>query len=163
MNLKIRDAVEKDLNRINEIYNYYVINSTCTYQTVPETINDRIKWFNSHGKEYPVIVCEINNDIIGWASISPFHKRHGYKPTVENSIYIKHDFHRQGLGTILLKEIIKRAKEIGYHSMIATISGDQKSSIILHEKFGFKKAADLKEAGFKFNKWLDVVYFQLIL
>ena len=163
MEARIRKATEADLNAINDIYNYYVLNSTCTYQMTPETVEDRIKWFSAHGDKYPVIICEINNEIIGWASISPFHKREGYKFTVEDSVYIKNGNHGKGLGSRLLKEIIEMTQSIGYHSIIAGISSDQNVSIILHEKFGFKKVAHLKRVGFKFDKWLDVVYYQLLL
>jgi L-amino acid N-acyltransferase YncA len=159
----IRKATENDLNAINDIYNYYVLNSTCTFQTEIETIQDRMNWFQSHGGEYPIIVCEINKEIIGWASLSPFHKRQAYKPTVENSVYISNDNLRKGLGASLLKEIIKLAKNIGYHSIIAKISEDQNASVVLHEKFSFQKVAHLKEVGFKFNKRIDVVFYQLII
>ncbi len=159
----IRKATENDLNAINDIYNYYVLNSTCTFQTEIETIQDRMNWFQSHGDEYPIIVYEINKEIIGWASLSPFHKRQAYKPTVENSVYIRNDNLRKGLGTSLLKEIIKLAKKIGYHSIIAKISDDQTASIVLHEKFGFQKVAHLKEVGFKFKEKIDVVFYQLMI
>lgn len=159
----IRKATENDLNAINDIYNYYVLNSTCTFQTEVETIQDRMNWFQSHGDEYPIIVCEINKEIIGWASLSPFHKRKAYKPTVENSVYIRNDNLRKGFGTSLSKELIKLAKKIGYHSIIAKISEDQNASVVLHEKLSFQKAAHLKEVGFKFNKRIDVVFYQLII
>jgi L-amino acid N-acyltransferase YncA len=166
MELKIRKAEIKDLNSINEIYNYYVMNSTCTYQTEPESIESRIEWFSSpviDREKYPVIVCELHDEVIGWASISPFNKRTGYKLTVQDSIYIRNDMLNKGIGSMLLKELIRLSKSIGYHSIIAGISSDQEPSIKLHEKFNFKKSAHLKEVGFKFNKWLDVVYFQLII
>jgi L-amino acid N-acyltransferase len=159
----IRKAAESDLNTINEIYNYYVLNSTCTFQTEIETMQDRRKWFQSHGKDYPIIVVEIEKEIIGWASLSPFHKRQAYRPTVENSIYLRNDHHKRGIGSLLLKELICLAKSIGYHSIIAVIAADQPGSIIIHEKFGFQKAEHLKEVGFKFNRRMDVVYSQLMI
>jgi len=162
MKIKIRNAKQNDLAVINDIYNYYVLNSTCTFQTEPETFEGRNKWFNEHNEEYPIIVAE-NNRIIGWASISKYQKRQAYKPTVENSIYIRNDKLGNGVGTILITEIIRLAKDIGYHSIVAVISGDQELSIHFHERHGFKKVAHLKEAGYKFNKWLDVVYYQLLL
>ena len=161
--IKIRMAAIDDLTAINDIYNYYVANSTCTYQTNPETMEERYTWFNEHDKKYPIILAENNGIVIGWASISRFKKREAYTPTVENSIYVRHDKLFKGIGAMLLKEIIKIAKEIGYHSLIAGISADQEVSIILHEKHGFTKVAHLKEVGHKFNKWLDVVYYQLFL
>ncbi|MCU0847733.1 MAG: N-acetyltransferase family protein [Spirochaetes bacterium] len=161
--IRTRNAVKEDLASINDIYNYYVDNSTCTWQTNPEKMEERQAWFDEHTEEYPVIVAESNGKIVGWASISKFKGRDAYKPTVENSIYIRHDSLFRGTGAVLLKELIELAKGAGYHSMIAGISADQKASIVLHEKHGFTKAAHLKEAGYKFNKWLDVVYYQLLL
>jgi L-amino acid N-acyltransferase len=161
--LKIRKAEINDLIAINDIYNYYVASSTCTYQTNLETMEERNAWFNEHDKDYPIIVAENNEIVIGWASISRFKKREAYKPTIESSIYVRHDRLFKGIGAILLREIIKIAKEIGYHSIIAGISDDQEVSILLHEKHGFTKVAHLKEVGYKFNKRLDVVYYQLLL
>jgi L-amino acid N-acyltransferase len=159
----IRKATEDDLKIINDIYNRYVLNSTCTFQTEIESMPDRMQWFQSHGDDYPIIICEANQEILGWASLSPFHKRQAYNPTVENSIYIRSDSLRRGLGASLLKELIERARDIGYRSIIAKISADQQASILMHEKFGFQKVAHLKEVGFKFNKRLDVVYYQLFV
>ncbi len=161
--IKIREAAIDDLTAINHIYDYYVTNSTCTYQTGLETMEERHAWFNEHGKEYPIIVAENNGIVFAWASISKFKKREAYEPTVENSIYVRHDKLFKGIGSVLLEEIIKIAKEIGYHSIIAGISADQEASIILHEKHGFTKVAHLNEVGYKFGKWLDVVYYQLLL
>jgi L-amino acid N-acyltransferase len=159
----IRKATAADLSVINNIYNHYVLNSTCTFQTEVETVPDRMEWFQSHGNEYPIIICEVNKEILGWASLSPFHKRQAYRPTVENSVYIRSDSLRRGLGAFLLKELIELARNIGYHSVIGKIAEDQQASVVLHEKFGFQKVAHLKEVGFKFNKRLDVVYYQFLL
>ena len=163
MDVLIRNALEKDLSSINSIYNYYVECSTCTFQIKAETIEDRKKWFIDHKEGYPVIVAELDNEIIGWASLSGFHKREAYKPTVENSVYVKADKTGIGIGSLLLEELIKRARSYNYHSIIAGISADQKASINLHKKFKFKKAALLREVGNKFNKFLDVAYYQLML
>jgi L-amino acid N-acyltransferase len=163
MEITIRKAVRNDLESINTIYHYYVLNSTCTYQTEIETIAGRIEWFEKHNDDYPVIVALSGKELVGWASLSRFHTRAAYKPTVENSIYIKDECRNNGIGKLLLDELIKKACELNYHSIIAGISGDQEASIVLHSKKGFKKVAHLSEVGFKFNKWLDVIYMQLIL
>ena len=163
MDMQIRNATTDDLKEINDIYNHYVLNSTCTYQTEIETIEDRINWFEEHGEDYPVIVALIDEEIAGWASISKYHKRAAYKPTVENSVYIKDCFRGKGIGSALLSKTIELSRQIGYHSIIAEISGDQTASINLHIKYGFQKTAHLKDVGYKFGRWLDVVFYQLIL
>jgi len=163
MTPQIRLATEGDLPIINDIYNHYVTNSTCTYQLEPEKIEDRVKWFNAHGPKHPVTVAEVDGKILGWGSLTKFHQRAAYQNTVENSIYIHHEHRRQKIGSAILADQIRRAREIGHHTILAIIDSDQAGSIALHERFGFSKAAHLKQLGFKFNRWLDVVYMQLML
>jgi L-amino acid N-acyltransferase len=163
MDVLIRDAEDCDLETINDIYNYYVLNSTCTFQTELNSIEERKKWFEEHIGIYPVVVAVAGNETVGWASLSKFHKRQAYKPTVENSVYIKNGYNGKGIGSILLERLTILAKENGFHSIVAIISADQTASINLHKKFNFKQAALLKEAGIKFGKRLDVVYYQLML
>jgi L-amino acid N-acyltransferase YncA len=82
---------------------------------------------------------------------------------VENSIYVHHDYHRRGVGSVLLQELITRARAFGYHAIVAGIDGEQTASAALHTKFGFQKAGHLKQVGFKFGRWLDVIYMELLL
>jgi phosphinothricin acetyltransferase len=110
-----------------------------------------------------VTVAESKGEILGWGSLSPFHPREAYHQTVENSIYVRHDALRRGVGSTLLADLIQRATDLGYHTMIAGIDTEQTGSITLHEKFGFEQVAHLKEVGHKFGRWLDVIYLQLML
>ena len=159
----IRSAVVTDCPAISDIYNHYVLNDTCTYQEEPDLLEDREKWFKEHGPQHPVIVAEVGSGIVGWASLSPFHKRTAYRFTVENSIYLHPDWRQRGIGSQLLRELIDHAKALGYRTIIATISSEQKGSIKIHENFGFVEVGRFKGIGFKFSKWLDVVYLQLDL
>lgn len=160
----IRLAQDSDLQAINDIYNWYVPRSTCTYQLEPEPIEGRIEWFRDHPPDrYPVIVSEVDSIVVGWGSLSPFRPRAAYAPTVEASVYIRHDFHRQGLGRLILEDLIRRARKAGFHSLIGGASADQTASIALQESMGFRKIAHLVEVGLKFGKRLDVVYLQLML
>ena len=160
----VRLATEADLPSINAIYNHYVLHSTCTYQTEVETAEDRLAWFRQHAPEkYPVLSAEIAGEVVGWGSLSMFRPRAAYAPTVEASIYIRHDMHRRGLGRALLEELIRRARAAGFHSLIGGASADQTASIALQESLGFQRVADLKEVGYKFGRWLDVIYLQLML
>ncbi len=163
MEIKIRKAETNDLERINEIYNYYVLESTCTYQTEPEPIESRKKWFNNHNERHPVIVVENNGRILGWGAISRFKERKAYENTGEVSIYIDHEWLHRGLGQIILSWLIEQAGKVGLHTLMAVISADQIPSIKLHEKYGFKTVAHLKEVGYKFGAWLDVVYMQYMV
>lgn len=161
--VSLRPAVAVDLPEINDIYNHYVSRSTCTYQTEPETMADRAAWFAAHGSAHPIIVAEMANRVVGWGSLSPYKQRHAYRFTVEDSIYVRHDRLRHGIGSILLARLIELARQYGHHSIIAVIDGEQTASIALHERFGFTRVSHMVEVGYKFDRWLDVVDLQLML
>jgi L-amino acid N-acyltransferase len=159
----IRLAAEADLDAINEIYNHYVHRSTCTYQEESETMESRRLWLARHGEMHPVTVALVEGRVVGWGSLSPYHSRCAYRYTVENSVYVHHEFQRRGIGGMLLEDLIGRARQVGHHSIIAAIDGEQSASIALHEKFGFQHVGRFSQVGFKFQRWLDVVYMQLLL
>jgi phosphinothricin acetyltransferase len=160
----LRLATADDLPAINDIYNYYVPRSTCTYQLEPETLASREAWFAAHSpEEYPVTVAELEATVVGWGSLSKFRDRAAYNPTVEASVYIHCDFHRRGVGRALLADLIERARAIGYHTLIGGASGDQTASLALQESLGFTKIGHFKEVGYKFGQRLDVVFMQLML
>jgi phosphinothricin acetyltransferase len=164
MTTTIRLATDADLVAINDIYNYYVARSTCTYQLEPEPLDGRRAWFAAHPPEkYPVTVAEIGGQVVGWGALSKFRDRAAYNPTVEASVYIHHDFHRRGIGRALLEDLIERARAIGYHSLLGGASGDQTASLALQESLGFQRIGCFKEVGYKFGRRLDVVFMQLML
>src|SRR5258708_6948614 len=119
--ISIRPASESDLVAINDIYNHYVEHSTCTYQEEPEPLDGRRKWFIHHGEKHPVIVAVAGGQVAGWGSLSAFHARSAYRPPVENSVYVHHQQHRRGIGSLLLQELIVRARNLGHHAIIAGI------------------------------------------
>jgi phosphinothricin acetyltransferase len=159
----IRPAAEADLAAINDIYNHFVLNSTCTYQEEPESIESRRQWFGHHGEKHPITVAVENNQVIGWGSLSAYHPRSAYRRTVENSVYVHHQHHRKGIGSILLKDLITRARALEHRAIIASIDADQAASIGIHAKFQFEHVGHFKRIGFKFGRWLDVVYMELLL
>ena len=159
----IRPATQADLPAINEIYNYFVLHSTCTYQEDPSTPAEREVWFLAHGPQHPITVAELAGEVVGWASLSPFHPRSAYRRTVENSIYVRQDRQRQGIGNALLLDAIERATKLGHHTIIAGIDAEQAGSVHIHQRAGFEQVARLREVGFKFGRWLDVVYLQKLL
>lgn len=161
--LSIDLAGSSDLASINDIYNYFVLHSTCTYQEEASTTAEREAWFTQHGPAHPITVAKRDGQVVGWASLSPFHARSAYRFSVENSVYVRHDLHNHGIGSALLRDSIERAKALGHRTIIAGIDADQAASIALHRKFGFAQVAHLKEVGFKFGRWLDVVYLQKML
>jgi len=159
----IRSATLTDLAAINEIYNHYVTNSVCTYQEVPSTADERRRWFDAHGPNHAIIVAELDGQIVGYGSLSSFHQRSGYRFTAENSVYVRHDLLGRGIGGELLAELIRRARSLGYRAIIAAVDSEQESSFRLHERSGFVRCGHLKQIGFKFGRWLDVIYLQYLL
>ena len=163
MDINIRTAIESDLGAMNTIYNHYVRTCTCTYQEDPDSLEERREWFRHHDDQHPVIVAEIEGQIVGWGSLSKFHPRSAYRRTVEDSIYVHHEHQGRGVGSSLLKELIDRARDEKHRAIIAGIDAEQAGSVALHAKFGFEKVGHLKQVGFKFNRWLDVIYMELLL
>ena len=162
--ISLRDATAADLPAISAIYNHYVLHSTSTYQLEPETLADRQAWFDLHSPDkYPVVVAELDGRVVGWGSLSRFHVREGYAPTVEASVYIADGFHRRGLGRTILQSLIGRARIAKFHTLVGGASADQTASIALQESLGFTRVGCLQEVGLKFGRRLDVVYLQLML
>lgn len=163
MPVTLRAATEADLVAINDIYNHYVQNSTCTYQEAPETLAGRRQWFQHHGGPHPVTVAQADGVVVGWGSLSPFHPRSAFRHTVENSVYVHHQHQGRGIGSALLEDLINRARTSGHRAIIAAIDSTQAPSLALHAKFHFLEAGRLRRVGLKFGRWLDVVYLELIL
>jgi phosphinothricin acetyltransferase len=163
MSFAIRLARLDDLERIDDIYNHYVRSSTCTYQEEAEPIASRRVWFDRHDPAHPITVAELEGAVVGWGSLSPFRERSAYRFTVENSVYVDHQYQRRGIGGALLADLIGRARVSGHRTIIAAIDAAQDSSIAVHARYGFVTAGRLHEVGYKFDRWLDVVYMQLML
>jgi phosphinothricin acetyltransferase len=159
----LRPARRDDCAAISAIYNHYVLHDTCTYDEEAETVEARQDWFDKHGPLHPVLVAEAGGEVVGWGSLSSFRVRASYRHTVENSVYLRHDWQRRGVGTVILAELIRQARTLGHHAIIAGISADQPGSIAIHAKHGFVEVARLRQVGRKFGRWLDVVYMELLL
>ncbi len=160
----IRLATAADLSAINDIYNHYVLTSTCTYQLEPETLEARTIWFEQHSRDtHPITVATVEKEVVGCGALSPFRPRAAYRHSVEASVYLRHDVHRRGIGKALLLDLIARAKSAGHHTLIGGASADQTASLKLQESLGFQRIGCLREVGYKFGRWLDVVYSQLML
>ena len=161
--MEIREATAADLGAINEIYVHYVLSSTCTFQIEPTTPDERAAWFADHGPRHPITVAVEGDDVLGWASLSRFQPRHGYRFTVEDSIYVHPERQRRGIGRALLADLVERGRALGHRCIIAGITADQHASIALHRRLGFEPVAMLRQVGNKFDRWLDVAYLELLL
>jgi L-amino acid N-acyltransferase len=161
--LSIRLATREDVDAINNIYNHYVLTSTCTFHLEPVTREERLQWLENHGGKYGVTVAVLDGEVVGWASVSNHRPRPAYDGTAESSVYIHRDFHRQGIGRVLMVDLIERARHVGFHTLVAGAEATQTASIRLHEDLGFTQIARFKEVGFKFDTWCDTVFLQLML
>ncbi|QEO13464.1 N-acetyltransferase family protein [Agromyces intestinalis] len=159
----IRDAVAADLPSVREIYNYYVANSTVTFDEDTMSLREwKQKFAYLHKLGMPFLVAESpTGQLLGYALVSPWRQKRAYRFTVENSIYLGPAASGKGLGKALLAELIARSKAAGLKEMIAVIA-DQgaEGSIALHEKFGFTEIGRMGKVGFKFDRWLGTVLMQ---
>ena len=164
MSVIIRPYELKDTQAILDIINYNIINSTALYDYNIRTFEQQKSILDDKlSKGFPVIIAEIDEEVIGFGMYSEFRFREAYKFTVEHSVYVNQHFHGKGIGKILLQELIRIAKEQKLHTMVAVIDEENQSSIEFHEKFGFKVVGVIKESGYKFDRWLHSVFMQLIL
>jgi len=161
--VKLRETLEDDLPQILEIYNDAIQNLTATFDVEPKSLEERRIWFQNHGGKFPLLSVEIDGSVVGYCSISPFSQKRGYSPTVELSIYVHKDFRRRGIGLLLMNEVISRARELGYHAILSIIAGNNAPSVEMHKKLGFEQVAHLRQVGYKFSKWQDVDYYELLL
>ncbi|MHB9003793.1 MAG: GNAT family N-acetyltransferase [Coriobacteriia bacterium] len=161
--ISIRDAREEDAAAIADIYNHYVLNTVVTFDMEPKSVRDRVDWIHEHGPLHPVIVAEQARRVVGWASLSPFSTRPAWSRTVELGLYLAPDERARGIGTMLMRAVLDRARSAGHHVVIGQIVSDNEPSIRLGERMGFCEVGRMLEVGHKFDRTLDVVIQQLIL
>lgn len=156
---------ESHADEILEILNEAIANSTALYDYKPRTAEGMAGWFKTKDAgRFPVIgaVAE-SGQILGFASYGKFRAWPAYKYSVEHSVYVHKDHRGKGIGRALLQQLIAAAKEQQYHVMVGGIDVANTASIMLHEKLGFVHAGTVRHAGFKFGRWLDLGFYQLIL
>ena len=159
--MEIRDAAEADIDQIREIYNDVLTHSTAIYNDRPATLDDRMAWWKARVEQgYPVLVADDGGEVAGFASFGDFRPWPGYRFTVEGTVHIRADRRGQGVGTALLQAIVGRARALGKHTMIAGVDAENAASLRYLERFGFERAACLREVGFKFGRYLDLVFLQ---
>jgi phosphinothricin acetyltransferase len=164
MNLTLRPATSNDLEKILKIVNHSILYTTANYSYEVQNLEVQTKWFeDKKNKNLPVIVADLGGEVVGFGSYGQFREKIGYQYTVEHSVYVVDDIIGKGVGSKLLTELIRLAKTQGYHVMIGAIDADNAGSIAFHEKFGFIAAGTIREVGYKFDHWLDLVFMQLIL
>lgn len=159
----IRKVTIKDAQAIADIYNEYVLNSVASFETEPVTVQEMRRRIEEISSQFPYYVYEDMGEIEGYCYAHSWKERVAYKHTWETTIYVAGDSRGRGIGTELMKYLIKDCRQAGAHALVACITGDNKKSIILHQRLGFQLVSHFPEVGMKFGRWLDVVDFQLIL
>jgi len=162
--ISIRPAADQDVPALLDIYNHIILHTTAVYQYNPHTLEARQVWFDEKRQRgYPVLVAEEDGAILGFATYGPFRAWEAYLHTIEHSVYVRDGLRGKGIGRILLTALVEEAGKHDYHTMIAGIDATNEASISLHEKLGFEKVALFREVGWKFDRWLDLVFMQLML
>jgi len=162
--ISIRHANENDLPAMLDIYNEIILNTTAVWHSDPHTLEMRQEWFAIKKEQgYPVFVAEAEGRMVGFSTIGPFRPWIGYRFTVENSVYVAADSRGKGIAKLLLPPLIKAAKELNLHAIVAGIEASNEASIVLHKKFGFEEVAHFKEVGYKFNRWMDLKFLELVV
>lgn len=162
--IQIRPAEKNDLPQILAIYNDVILHTTAVYDYEPHTLDMRTAWFNTKKEQgFPVFVAEEDGKILGLSSIGPFRAWAAYKFSVENSIYVAAEARGKGIAKRLMPPIIEAARQLGMHTILAGIDASNEASIQLHRHFGFEEVAHFKQVGYKFNRWLDLKFLQLII
>lgn len=156
---------ESHADAILEILNEAIVNSTALYDYTPRPRESMVGWFNTKATgQFPVIgALNDAGHLMGFASYGPFRAWPAYKYSVEHSLYIHKDHRGKGLGLTLMQGLIAAATKQQYHVMIGGIDVTNAASIALHKKLGFIHAGTIKQAGFKFGRWLDLSFYQLLL
>ncbi len=160
----IREAQTKDLGIILDIMNDAILNTTSIYDYRIRSYEFVENWFaKKQSDNMPVLVADIGGDPVAYGSYGIFRAWAAYRFSVEHSIYVQQNFLGQGIGRQLLIALIARAGKEGYHTMIAGIDADNQKSYDFHKKLGFIEVGKFKEVGYKFERWLDLVFMQLML
>ena len=160
----IREATPKDLAAILEIYNEAILNTTAVYAYDFYTEETGKAWYEGKiNKGYPFFVEEIDGKVVGFATYGSFRSKAAYQYTIEHSIYVHPDHRRRGIARMLMEKLLAAADKEGYATMVAGIDSENEGSIRLHEQLGFRNTGTIRRAGFKFGRWLDLVFYQRML
>jgi phosphinothricin acetyltransferase len=162
--LQIRPAEEPDLPALTAIYNQVIASSTAVYSDAQVDVADRRAWWVARtGQGYPVLVADAGYGVIGFSTFGDFRAWPGYRFSVEHSVHVAAGQRGGGVGRALVGALFPIAKSLGKHVMLAGVDGENAASIRFHERLGFEQAGRLRQVGFKFDRYLDLVFLQRFL
>lgn len=159
----IRKAESKDVKALLGIYNYEVIHGTATLDIHPKSLQEWNRWFEVHNVDnHPLLVAEIENEVVGYAALSPYREKEAFQSTVELSVYIHQNYRKQGIASALMGRILENArKDSTTHIVVSVITSGNKASVRLHEKYGFHFCGIIHEVGLKFGTYQDIENYEL--
>lgn len=159
----IRRAEQRDIPALMDIYNDAILHTTATFDTEIKKIEDRRAWYEEHTGRYVIYIYEENGIVAGYASLSRYRDRKAFDPAVELSIYIHKDHRGRGIGRSLMRETLSYARQCReIETVISLITSENETSIHLHEAFGFSYCGQIKNAGVKFGKRLNLNAYEII-
>ena len=162
--MHIDDANDADLPEILAIYNTAIATSTAVFSDQPVTLERQRAWMHARrAAGYPVIVARQDGAVAGFASYGDFRPWPGYRLTVEHSVYVAVERRRQGAGRRLMGQLLELARSDGKHAVVAGIDAENHPSLRMHEQLGFQQVGRLPEIARKFDRWLDLVFMELLL
>ncbi len=156
----IRDATPYDFARINEIYNWTIVDNHISFDTEPWTIESRRVWWEGRDTDLDFLVAELDGYVVGVAYSSRYRPKKAYRSSVETTVVLDIDYLGAGLGTRLLGALVDRLKNRGLRTAIAIVSLPNEASMGLHQKLGYKTAGVIHEAGFKYDKYWDTAVLE---
>lgn len=162
MNPTLRPATADDIPAAQAIYAHHVRHGTGTFELDPPSVAEmQSRFLELSGRDYPYLVAEIDDEIVGFGYAGPFRARRAYRYTCEDSIYLHPEKRGLGIGSLLLGKLIETSSERGFTQMVALIGdSNNRASVALHAKLGFETTGTMRDVGFKFDRWLDVVIMQ---
>ena len=165
--IDLRLATVADAEQIRAIYNHEVVHTSATFDLVPRSLPDQQQWLAARSGAFSAVVAvdptDPEGEVIGFAALSPYKERPAYRTSVEDSIYVRRDRNGEGVGTLLLRELLEVAASSGFHAVFARINAASDGSIALHRKCGFELVGIEREVGRKFNRWHDVALMEHLL
>jgi len=158
--MKIRACEARDIAAVCSIYNFYIVNTVITFEEVILSEDEMAARVNVCQKIFPWLVCEVDGEVVGYAYASRWKERSAYKNTVEVTVYLKNGVARKGYGRHLYSTLLEALRKLNVHVALGCIALPNDASVALHEACGFKSVAHFSEVGRKFERWLDVGYWE---
>ncbi len=160
---QIRPVTLEDAGAIVDIYNYFITDTTVTFEVQPLTVEKMAERIREISARFPYFVYEEDGRVLGYCYAHLWKERAAYSKTLETTVYLHKDATHRGIGSLMVNHLVDLCREQGYHALIACITEGNEASVRMHEKLGFRQVSEYKEVGRKFDEWLGVVDLELLL